>query len=111
MTRVCVDTPSGLETQLPLVAVVRYGGGDHTSPVVDRATVELATFHSTRNDASNLARRAHSLMRTVLPGQQVAGVTVNRVQTVTVPVHRPYDNPAVFRYVADYRLFVHNPTP
>lgn len=101
--RVVTETPKNLATEVPLVQVVGIGGSDSVL-TLDTATIDVDAFALTREAARDLAERARTSMRVTLPGRTVAGAFVARVETVSAPKWVPYDNTALRRFVATYRV-------
>lgn len=101
--RVVTETPKDLATEVPLVQVVGIGGSDSVL-TLDTATIDVDAFALTREAARDLAERARTSMRVTLPGRTVAGAFVARVETVSAPKWVPYDNTALRRFVATYRV-------
>ena len=96
---VSVDLPQNVLSRLPFIQVNRVGGGDDY--ITDTAMVDVACFHSTRVQASTVARTVHKLMM-ALRHTAVAGVLVDSVETVTGPQWINYDDENLQRYVATY---------
>lgn len=107
--RVLTDTPSNLEKVLPLVQVTRYGG-DEAAPGIDRATVDIDCYGANRSAASNLAERVRYALLYRLPGTSVGDVGIPRVDTLTGPSWRPYDNTTIRRFGASYQITTHAKT-
>lgn len=92
---------------MSLYRVVRVGGpSDANNPRFDLPTVTVDSFGVDRTEATNAAIDADEQLRTVLPGTTTGGATVTRVETVTGPHWAPWDDTAVRRFVATYRLHV-----
>lgn len=105
--RTVTDLPDNLADVLPVVQVVRIGGADDDNLTrFDAATVDVDCYDVDRASASNLAGRARDALRITLPGLTVGAGTVTKVQTITAPSWRPYDNTALRRFGATYRLTV-----
>lgn len=104
----CAETPADPEfTQsLPIIEVTRIGGDD-TVHGVDRATVDVECYGVDRNAASVLAANVRTALRKQLPGFTGAEGTVARVETISAPAWRPYDNTDVRRFGGTYRITVH----
>jgi hypothetical protein len=107
--RVLTDTPTNLAQILPVVQVTKFGGTDQV-PGIDVANVDIDVYASTRDQAAGLAERVRYQLRMVLPGQQVAGITVSRVETIIGPSWRPYDNTSLRRFGASYAFTLHAKT-
>lgn len=99
ITGVSVDLPQNVLTRLPFVQVNRVGGGDNY--ITDLATVDVETFHSSRANASTVARTVHAAMMQ-LRHTVVNGVLVDSVETITGPLWIDYEDENLQRYVATY---------
>jgi hypothetical protein len=104
--RASTETPPDLGGQLPWLQVVRIGG-PYDGYRIDRPTVDIAAFDATGPEASALAAQVQVLMHEQFARGQVGSAVISRVETVTGPHWVPYDNPAMRRYEATYRLAVH----
>lgn len=102
------DLPADLASQVPFVRITRIGGPD-TDPGLDHPTVDVECFHSTRQQARDLAASVQYQLRFTLPGHQGTGGWVSRVSTVNGPAWRPYDDLTVRRYGATYQISTHSP--
>ncbi|MEU1152638.1 hypothetical protein ABZ369_06415 [Streptomyces sp. NPDC005918] len=100
--RVVNELPSTLEQVMPLllVAVVPGGGDDGVSGT---AVLDVQTFAATRTLMWQLADGAHESML-AMRGQLAGGLAVDDVETSLLPGFVTYNNPAVRRAVASYRL-------
>lgn len=98
--RVVTRTPANLQDVLPVVQLARIGGQDDR--VSDIAHIDVVVYHRSEMDAYLLAERIRQLM-TPGPAVTSAGV-IDAVTTDTAPMAIPYDNPAVFRVTATYRV-------
>lgn len=107
--RVVTDTPANLERVLPIVQVQRFGGGD-VAPGIDRPVVDIDCYAATRGAASDLAERVRYAVLYRLPGTTVGAVGIPRVDTLTGPSWRPYDNTALRRFGASYAITTHAAT-
>lgn len=101
VTGTSVDLPPNILTRLPFVQVNRVGGSDDY--VTDSAMVDVDTFHSTRAEASTLARLVHAAMMR-LRHTAVDGVLVDSVETIAGPLWISYDDENLQRYVATYQI-------
>jgi hypothetical protein len=99
--RCVTDLPATLP--LPIVQVGRIGGTD-TDRGVDAAMVDIECYAADRPTTQALAENVRNALRYVLPGTTVGGTYVSRVDTVSGPARRPYDNTNVTRYVGTYSL-------
>ena len=99
--RVVTKLPATLETAMPLVWVARGPGSD--DGITDSPLVDVAAFAATRAGMWQLAEDARQAMHE-LAGKVVAGDLVDTVDTAVGPVWLDYENDAVNRAVASYRL-------
>lgn len=104
--RVVTDLPANLEQQVPLLQIQRIGGAD-TRPGLDFAGLDVDAFGPDRGSAVALAEKARHVLRFRLPGTQIDSAVFTRVDTTEAPSFRPYDNTALRRFGATYRLVVH----
>jgi hypothetical protein len=98
-----------------VVQVTRFGGGDD-SLTLDRANVDIDCYVGPDSDgnpdraaARLLAERVRKAMRVDLAHRTIAGVIVGRVDTVTGPSERPYDDTSLRRFGASYAVTTHSP--
>lgn len=100
--RVVNELPSTLEQVVPLlfVAVVPGGGDDGVSGT---ASLDVQAFAATRSAMWQLADAAHESML-AMRGQHAGGLAVDDVEPDALPGFVTYNNPAVRRTVASYRL-------
>jgi hypothetical protein len=102
--RFVTDLPANLQQILPLGQVNRIGGGDDVV-TIDRANVDVDTYAGTRAAALALSERVREELRLRLPGVVVGGVEVCRVDTLSGPAWRPYDDTTnVRRFGATYQI-------
>lgn len=106
--RCVTDLPANLQSVLPIIRVTRSGGGE-SLPTFEEPIVDVDCFATDRAGASLLARRAHDALTLRLPGFTAAGAVVCRVDTLTGPSWRPYDDSSLRRFGADYSLTVKSP--
>ncbi|MFE5159642.1 hypothetical protein ACFRNT_14200 [Streptomyces sp. NPDC056697] len=100
--RVVNELPSTLETNLPLLCVrVVTGGGD--DGVSGEAVLDLEAFAATRTAMWQMADAAHESMLAAR-GQLAGGLVIDDVVADSLPGFVTYNNPAVRRTVATYRL-------
>lgn len=105
--RAVTDLPADLADVLPVVQVVRIGGPDDDNlSRYDMPTVDVDCYDADRAKASALAGRVHDALRITLPGLTVGAGTVTKVQTITGPSWRPYDDTLLRRIGASYRLYI-----
>lgn len=107
--RGCTELPATLTAALPLWQVDRIGGSD-VEPGIDQATLDLEAFAASRPAAKILAEDARELIRFKLPGYSNQFGTALRVETISGPSWRPYDNTNVRRVGATYRITIHATT-
>lgn len=99
--RVVTSLPGNLEAVLPVVRVTRGPGSDDS--VTDSPVMDVESFTAGRDGMWDVAEDAREAMH-ALRGKAVSGRLVDTVQTTTGPVWVDYENPAVERIVASYRL-------
>jgi len=104
-TRVSTETPANLADVLPYIKVERFGGSDALL-VLDAANIDVEVFAADRTAARSLAEEVRTSLRSNLPGQSVAGGFVADVATISAPTRAPYDNTAMRRFVASYRITI-----
>lgn len=104
--RVVTDLPADLLGALPLLQIARFGGGD-VAPGLDEVLLDTDAYGIDRATAVGLAEATRQQLRFVLPGTQIGGAVFTRVDTTQAPSFRPYDNTALRRFGASYRLYVH----
>lgn len=103
ISRVVTRLPAGdlLTAALPVIRVHRYGGADDR--VTDTGHIDLDTFAATYDDASTLARRAHTAMLG-FAHTAISGIGVDTVETISAPTWVDYQNPNLSRFVATYEV-------
>lgn len=100
--RVVNELPSTLEQALPLLCVrVVPGGGD--DGVSGEALLDVEAFAATRTAMWELADAAHESMLAAR-GRSAGGLVIDDVVADSLPGFVTYNNPAVRRTVATYRL-------
>lgn len=98
-------TPADFTGLLPFVRVNRYGGTDDR--FADAASVSVDVFSDHRTGARDGAEQIRQLF---LAGPHaVAGAVLDRVTTASAPVEAPWDNAAIRRWTATYRVVVRRP--
>lgn len=104
--RFVTDTPADLASVVPLCRLWHIGGGSDDNDWRFRTpTVAVDSFAADRGAASALAERVEQWFRSILPGSILAdGSVVTKVQTLTSPSWRPWDDTAVRRFAATYVL-------
>ncbi len=104
--RVLTDLPANLVQVVPLLQIQRIGGAD-LRPGLDFCDLDVDAYGPDRGSAVALAERARHALRFRLPGTQIDGAVFTSVQTSEAPNFRPYDNTALRRFGATYRLVIH----
>jgi hypothetical protein len=99
--RVVTKLPSSLESAMPLVWVARGPGSD--DGITDYPLMDVAAFAASRAEMWQLAENTREAMHS-LAGRAVSGALIDTVDTATGPVWLDYENDAVNRAVATYRL-------
>lgn len=102
-------TDTGLAGELPFIRVAALGGG--RTHILGSPTVDVELFAGTEYAAMTGMGAVDDLLNYRLPGTTVAGSVVGRVNTISLPSFRPYENPNVWRYGATYQLFTHDLQP
>jgi hypothetical protein len=98
-------TPADFTDVLPFVRVNRYGGTDDR--ITDAASVAVDVFSDHRSGARDGAEQVRQLL---LAGPHaVDGAVLDRVTTVSAPVEASWDNPAIRRWTATYRVTARRP--
>lgn len=100
------ETPADLDDNLPWL-LVRRTGGPYDGFRLDQPQVDIAVFAATGPDASALAAQVQVLLHQQLARTKTGTAVVSKVDTISGPHWVPYDNPAMRRYEASYRLTVH----
>ncbi|MEL3944876.1 hypothetical protein [Streptomyces sp. LNU-CPARS28] len=100
--KVVNELPSTLEQVVPLLFVAHVpGGGD--DGISGEAALDVQAFAATRTAMWSLAEAAHESML-AMRGRYAGGLAIDDVETDTLPGFVTYNNPAVRRTVASYRL-------
>lgn len=107
LARVVTELPANLATVVPCIQVTRFGGADDVI-TLDAAHIDIDCYTVDRTTARVLAEQVRTSLRLQLPGQIVAGGTVALVSTISAPTWTPYDNTALRRFVASYRVVIHS---
>lgn len=102
-----VDTPADL-TALPVVVVRRLPAGGDQTLTLDQAIVDVDVYHQDRASSRLLSEQIRSDLRLRLNGYTSGGGTVARVETAAAPGWVPYDNTALRKFTATYRITVHS---
>ncbi|MFJ8016244.1 hypothetical protein [Streptomyces sp. NPDC096339] len=101
------ELDSNLLSELPTVQVERVAAGDDDGFRIDRACIDIDVYTATRSASIALSLQIRGLLLTQLPGSTTGGAVVGRVQTVTAPGARPYENTGLRRVGATYQLYSH----
>jgi hypothetical protein len=101
------ELDNNLLSELPTVQVERIPAGDDDGFRLDRALVDVDVYAATRGGAVALSLQIRGLLLSVLPGFKTGGAIVGRVQTVTAPGARPYENAGLRRVGATYQIYSH----
>lgn len=107
--------PASVEDFLPVRQILTVGGG-LTGRALRSPRIAVHSFATSDPDsggqsleaARDLACSDYDLLTLKLPGSTYAGATVSRVDVISLPDEVPYGNPALFRFVAIYQLFMHD---
>lgn len=105
--RVLTELPGELAQVLPVVRVTRLGGPE-LAPRLEAADIDIDTFGGNRSQAFTVLENVRVAMRFKLPGTQLAGSVYTRVDTLSGPAWRPYENTNVRRYGATFHVIVHH---
>lgn len=92
--------------ELPTVQVTVVGGGDDGFRL-DRALFDVDVYAATRADAIALAAEIHGALLGELRGATTSTAVVGRLDTVSRPVARPYENTGLRRVGATYQIYSH----
>lgn len=108
---VTTDLPEELERVLPVLQVVRIGGGKHQypwslgGPLHDNPTCDLDAYGRDREHAADLIQRACTLLPLLRNNTAGGGVITDVVENVG-PSWRPDYNPRVRRFGATYEFTI-----
>lgn len=110
--RFLTESPADLSSVVPVVRVLRLGGAsDDNLARFDAPFVSFECFAASYAAAGNLATAVDRWVRTVLPGQTLAGgAVVTKTQTVSGPAWRPYPDTAIRQFGCSHVLHVMNPS-
>lgn len=106
-SRVLTDLPADLDDVLPIVQVQRIGGSDDSFRL-DRALVDVDTYASSRQAASQLLSATRALVLGQLPGAVTTAAVFTAARTISAPAWRPYENQTLRRFGATFELFFHS---
>lgn len=111
--RVVTELPADLAAS-QVIQVTRFGGSDDLL-VLDTANIDIDVYAaatntvggaSSRSAAETLAEQVRTALRLHLPGVSTGGGFVASVTTISAPRWVPYDNTALRRFVASYRITI-----
>jgi hypothetical protein len=100
------DLDNDLLDELPTWQVQRVGGDDDGIRL-DRALVDVDVYARTKDEAMGQAKLIRGWLLRQLRGSATANAVFGRVQTVSAPVIRPYENTGLRRVGATYEIFFH----
>lgn len=95
-----------LLAELPTVQV-SVVGGDDDGLRLDRSLVDVDVYHATRAEAIALASAIHGALLGELRGSTTSTAVIGRVDTISRPVARPYENTALRRVGGTYEIYTH----
>jgi hypothetical protein len=95
--KVVTDLPGNLEDVLPVVQVIRIGGG-RVNRFLIRPRIDVDCFAATREQAADLANQVEHLLAAVLRGVAVTGGVFGDVDIEAGASWRPDPNPRTRRY-------------
>jgi hypothetical protein len=101
--RVLTELPANLADVLPVIEVTRIGGP--RVGLLDVATVDIDCYHATRQTARTLAYDVVAALL-ALRGKPVTGGVISRVDILSGPNFRPYDNTTLRRFGLTCQLTV-----
>lgn len=99
--RVVTKLPARFEADMPVIRVSRGPGSD--DGITDSHLIDVEVFAASAGPMWQLAEDARQAMLR-LAGRAVNGALVDTVATAASPTRDDYENPAVERAVASYRL-------
>jgi hypothetical protein len=104
--RFLTDLPTAIATQVPVVQVVAVGGPDDSNDAkLGKPTISVDCFAADRLAASDLAEAVRRALRISLVGRTTGGATVTKVETISRPSWRPFDDTTIRRFGASYQVF------
>lgn len=103
--RVVTETPNDLVKELPVIRVRRIGGHDAVY-TLDVATIDVDAYEGDEVKAYGLAEQIRTSLRLHAEGQTVDGALIAQVDTISAPKWVPYDNTALRRISATYRIAI-----
>ncbi|WP_435897449.1 phage tail termination protein [Streptomyces tsukubensis] len=104
--RISVDYPADWDTVTPLIVVHRVGGSAIDPRFADRALMDVQCYHTTRREASRLARHARTILFDACTKKTYdAEGSLSGFTEVTGPWSPgPSDDARVSRFIATYQL-------
>jgi len=97
-----------LAYSLPLVHLARVAAPGSTWLTLNKPKLDIVAYAATHTAAADLAGDIHTAMLFDLPGHTTTGGAFVRAVACDVdPVSIPYDNRAISRVGATYRLVIH----
>jgi hypothetical protein len=105
--RTLTRRPADLQSVLPINQVVAPVGGwsDRNSSRLKVPRADIGSFAAADGDAEKQAIEVERLIRDVLPGMTLGGVTITGTETMSLPGWRPYDDTNVFYYGGLYVIY------
>lgn len=103
--RVVTETPADMTGEPPVIRVRRIGGSD-TVYTLDVANLDVDTYAVGEPAAYDLAEQVRTSLRLHAEGQTVDGALIAEVATISAPKWVPYDNTALRRISATYRIAI-----
>jgi hypothetical protein len=107
VTELPADLDAAIAASGGVARINRLGGPDPT-PSLSLDTVDVESFAATRAAARALALEVQYALRFSLAGHLTGGGSISRVQTVSGPAWRPYDDTNVRRFGALYQITTHS---
>lgn len=101
------ELDNNLLDELPTVQVERLPGGGDDGIRLDRALVDIDVYAATKGAAAALAHTIRGLLMTQLRGSATATAVFGRIDTLSAPARRPYENTALRRVGATYSIYFH----
>jgi hypothetical protein len=100
------ELDNNLANELPIVHVQSVGGDDDGFRL-ERALIEIDVYAATRTAAAQLAQQVRGLLHTEMRGSADDQAVFGRVDTVSRPAWRPYENTGLRRIGATYAIHLH----
>lgn len=90
----------------PVIVVERFGGADQLI-THDIARLDVDVYANTRDGAKHHSELIRAALRTRMLGYRSGPAVVAKVETISAPIHAPYDSQrAVRRFVGTYQITV-----